>query len=294
MNPNAPPARCRVAFRLSYLGEGLSGSQFQPYGETVEGYLWRALAEAGLCVDGRPPGFEIAGRTDAGVSALGQVFAADLPAFSRSLPRRLNAHLPPQVGAWACSPAPPGFSPRRDALRRTYAYALHAPGWDALEVRRALKALEGEHDFRHLCRRERGRGTAARIERAELGGAGPLWWVRFTAPWFLWQQVRRMAGALDRVGRGERPAGWVADLLRPGYDGPAVAPLQAEGLFLEDVEYLGLAWEMDRYALEKLLGMVQGRVARAAVRAAVLGEMAGRLQEQVAQLAEVHLGRRVQ
>jgi len=227
------------------------------------------MVETGLCDGGRPPGFEMAGRTDAGVSALGQVFAVDVENVKGIL-RRLNSRLPPNIGVWAVCPVHADFSPRRDALWRTYAYFLYAPDLDTGLAGQALEKLCGEHDFRHLCRRDKERATRGRIDAACMDGTGPLYRLSFTAPRFLWQQVRRMVRAVHLVGCGGESPEWLDELLGPDYAGQSVAPAPAGGLYLKEVEYGGLDWEVDDYALSTVRSQLNGIVEKSSVRTALL------------------------
>jgi tRNA pseudouridine38-40 synthase len=151
------PAGVTTKLTLQYDGTGFSGWATQPGKRTVEEELQRALA----VLLRREPVLVVAGRTDAGVHALGQVVSyAGEPVGARSL----NALLPPDVSVLAAEPAPPGFNARFDATARRYLYRLHTRRWKSspFERDRALwwphridldalhacaAALPGGHDF---------------------------------------------------------------------------------------------------------------------------------------------------
>ena len=268
-----PAGSGRKAFRLFYNGRNLHGSQFQPGLPTVEGELWRSAAETCLCTPGKPPAFEMAGRTDAGVSALGQVFAMDHEVDAVEIGRRLNSRLPPDIRVWAGCTAGPDFSPRRNAINRKYAYFLHSHELDVELARKALGVLCGEHDFKNLCKKEPGRPTKARIDVAEINGTGPIYRLCFIAPWFLWQQVRRMASAVHLVGIGSMSLGRLCDMFQPEYAGQSVPPSKPEGLCLESIDYLGLKWEVDTRAIEYMKGKMKVMVAESSVRTAVFEDV---------------------
>ena len=160
------------AFRVAYDGREYAGFQRQPHAMTVEGTLLRALAKHGLIERGdgpthaTPPGYAAAGRTDAGVSAVGQTVAFETPTWLT--PRAFNGHLPGSVRVWAAADVPEGFHATHDATRRTYRYHLYAPeatesgspddahAVDDDRVREALAKLSGTHDFHNLTSDENG------------------------------------------------------------------------------------------------------------------------------------------
>jgi tRNA pseudouridine38-40 synthase len=147
---------------LEYDGSGFAGWARQPELRTVQEELERALravlGERG--VDGEPLGLTVAGRTDRGVHAWGQVASYAHEAVD---PGRLNTLLPPDMAVLAAEPAPAGFDARRDARSRTYCYRVlprrtrgvfargNALWWPHPLDREALaecaRALPGRHDF---------------------------------------------------------------------------------------------------------------------------------------------------
>ena len=175
----------RVRLDLGYDGGGFAGWARQPGQRTVQGVLEEALgrilrAEVGLTV---------AGRTDAGVHATGQVAHADVPAgawagLAPTLVRRLAGVLPADVRVRAVAPASAGFDARFSALLRRYAYRVSdAPhgadplrrhdtlAWprplDPAGLRAAAAGLLGEHDFAAYCRHRPGATTVRRLLRLD-------------------------------------------------------------------------------------------------------------------------------
>jgi tRNA pseudouridine38-40 synthase len=243
----------RIALVLEYDGAGYGGSQVQKRTPTIQGELERALHK----LTGERPRLAFAGRTDAGVHALGQV-AAFTTSSGRSVDvfvRGLNAWLPEAIAVRRAVEVDERFDPRRHASSRTYRYTIYnapvrSPLWrhrawhvkeplDARAMGRAAAALVGEHDFAAFSRREP-TTTVRRVLRCEVSAAGPLTVVEMEANAFLRQQVRRTAGTLARAGRGELAPADLRRLLReavPASAGP-VAP--ARGLCLVRVSYPGL------------------------------------------------------
>ena len=205
-----------------------------------------------------PPRAQVAGRTDAGVHARGQVAHVDLEPVAAADPlllRRLNGLLPPDVRVRRAAPAPDGFDARFSALSRTYRYRI-ADGpehvdplrrhdvltWPRPLDRDAMQAagapLLGEHDFAAYCRRREGATTVRAL--LELGWErdddGPLV-LTVRADAFCHSMVRSLVGALLAVGEGRRPAAWPGELLRRTARADDVAVAPPHGLVLEHVAY---------------------------------------------------------
>lgn len=257
----------RVAVRVAYDGTRFHGSQRQPEARTVDGELLLALRRLGAVGSAEEARFQSASRTDKGVSAAGNVVAFDT-AF------RLDALLP-ALGAgvqdaWphALCVVPDAFEARR-ARSRTYAYFLHDAQLDAARLAEALRAFEGRHDFRRFARVEPGVAPQRAVLEAGVRSEGAWHVITVRGESFLWNQVRRMVGAAQRVARGEAALEDIARGLRGEAVDLGVAP--AEGLVLLDVDH-GLEWQASEAARdaalrelgERLQGLERGlRVARA-------------------------------
>jgi tRNA pseudouridine38-40 synthase len=241
---------------LEYDGTDFAGFQLQGRGErTVQGVLEAALARLS---GGEACRIHGAGRTDAGVHALGQVahFASAWPIPPGNLAVALNGALPRDLVVRAADLAQPGFHARYDATERVYRYvilnraapsallgrfALHVRerlGWEAM--RAAARHLEGVHDFAAFGRPDApGKSTVRAVRRVDVRPWKDCLLVTVAGNAFLRQMVRSFVGALLAVGRGAlRPDDVIA--IRNGRDRalcPPVAP--AHGLCLVRVEYGG-------------------------------------------------------
>lgn len=246
----------RARFDISYDGTEFSGWARQPGLRTVCGVL-----EDGLSTVLRVPvALTVAGRTDAGVHADGQVAHADVPAAvlgqePQRLVRRLGRLLPVDVRVTAVSVVPAEFDARFGALRRHYTYRLTtaAHGADPLRsrdtvawprqvdltpMRAAARVLLGEHDFVAFCRRREGASTVRELQRLDLEQPGTdLLVVRVTADAFCHSMVRSLVGALMAVGEGRRSVDWVAGLLWAQQRCSSVPVAPAHGLSLTGVDY---------------------------------------------------------
>jgi len=254
----------RVALRVAYDGTAFQGSQRQPHVRTVEGDLLTVLGRIGAVADAQAAAFEAAGRTDAGVSAAGNVFAFDTAFRGDELARAANAYL---RDAWVLARAEvaDGWSPRRAARSRTYVYAaaIDEIDADAGRAQAAFALFEGEHDFGAFARMEAGRDPRRRVDVARLSARGPMWQFTVRGDSFLWNQVRRMVAAALAVARGE------AELedVRRGLAGERVelGTAPAEGLVLQDVEYDGLRWTTEPKDARDVLAALRSRVGAARV-----------------------------
>jgi tRNA pseudouridine38-40 synthase len=246
----------RLRLDLGYDGGGFAGWARQPGQRAVQSTVEDALATV-LQV---PVGLTVAGRTDAGVHATGQVAHGDVPAelwgeLGASLLRRLARVLPADVRVTGVRPAAAGFDARFSALFRRYGYrvtdAVSGPeplrrhdtlGWprplDDDAVRAASAALLGEHDFAAYCRRREGATTVRQLMRLDWArdSAGVLVGT-VEADAFCHSMVRSLVGALLAVGEGRRPAGWPATLLTARERSSAVMVAPAYGLTLVHVSY---------------------------------------------------------
>jgi tRNA pseudouridine38-40 synthase len=207
-----------------------------------------------------PPELTVAGRTDAGVHARGQVVHLDVPgpswpADQANVARRLARALPADVRVRRIGPAPPGFDARFSALWRRYSYRVcddplgpdpltrHETLWyprplDTSAMNAAVTACLGEHDFAAFCRRRAGASTVRELLRLEWARPEPgLVVATVTADAFCHNMVRALVGAMLRIGDGTRPPGWLADVLARGERQPEVPVVVAYGLCLAEVGY---------------------------------------------------------
>jgi tRNA pseudouridine38-40 synthase len=240
-----------VRLGLAYEGTGFRGWAKNRGQRTVEGVLSLALGR----VLGDEPKLSVAGRTDAGVHARGQVasFVADDYVDLERLQRSINGILGPEIVAEDVRRAPEGFDARFSATAREYRYRIdprawpdpfearfvwHRPGSLAVaSMRAAASSLIGEHDFASFCRRPQSGGTVRRLERLSIARAGERVEISARANAFLHQMVRALVGTLVAVGDGGMEPGSAREILRARDRSrtPQMAP--AHGLTLERVIY---------------------------------------------------------
>jgi len=248
----------RVRIDLAYDGTDFSGWAAQPGRRTVEGVLSETVGHV-LRLPA-PARLTVAGRTDAGVHARGQVAHADLPAgtwaeHADAALRRLSRALPPDLRVRAIAPAPDGFDARFSALWRRYAYRIcdnpvaadplrrhdtlwHSRPLDLGAVNQAAALLLGEHDFAAFCRKREGATTVRALRRLDWERDADGTAVgRVVADAFCHNMVRALVGALLPVGEGSRPASWPSQVLAAAVRDPGVRVVPPHGLSLEEVRY---------------------------------------------------------
>ena len=260
---DAPASSCvsapcvRLRLDLAYDGTDFSGWARQPGRRTVEQTLADALGTVLRLAE--TPRLTVAGRTDAGVHATGQVAHVDVPAGVDAgsvdpggLARRLAGVLPTDVSVRSVRVAPPGFDARFAASGRRYRYRItdgpadplrrrDTVAWprrlDAAAMGRAAAALEGEHDFAAYCRPREGATTVRTLRSLRVSRDGDIVVVEAAADAFCHNQVRAMVGALLAVGDGRRSPGWPREVLDAGVRDSAVTVAQPHGLTLVEVSY---------------------------------------------------------
>jgi tRNA pseudouridine38-40 synthase len=238
---------------VQYDGSDYVGWQRQGKGVSVQGLIEAALSK----IDGAPVTLHGAGRTDAGVHAVGQVASARVrsPIEDWQLVRALNAHLPEAIRVTELTTVPDGFHARFSATAKTYEYRIwngrtvppfiRQYAWHIIEpldlplMQQASTAIAGEHDFAAFrSARSLNHTTVRQITSAtwrrgddrtlvfEIDGQG-----------FLRYMVRSLVGTLVEVGRGQRPVQDIARLLAEPDRSQAGRTAPARGLFLMKVDY---------------------------------------------------------
>jgi tRNA pseudouridine38-40 synthase len=243
----------RLALLLEYQGTAYGGSQLQKNVPTVQGALERALGR----LTGESMRVALAGRTDAGTHARGQVasFITTSRHSTSTVSRALNALLPADISVQAVAGVPLEFDPRRQALRRLYRYTLHLGAqrpallrhfvWHlpaALNVDAMAGAatyIIGRNDFAAFTQpsEARRRSTERVVAKTALRRKGELALFDIEANAFLPQMVRRIVGALVEVGSGRSTLGKFEALVRDAQPGAANKVAPAHGLCLMQVRY---------------------------------------------------------
>ena len=241
---------------VAYDDTAYAGWQMQPTEPTVQAAIetaWHEITREQLRVTA-------AGRTDAGVHALGQVvgLATESQLSTADLHRGLNAVLPDDVAVVAVEEAREGFHATHDAIAKTYRYQIHngrTPDifnrlyvWhypqllDAEKMHAAAQCLLGKHDFSSFesAGSERPNSIRTLTTVAVVRGTGSFAdriVVEVTGDGFLYNMVRAIVGTLAEVGKGSREVAWPAQVLAACDRRAAGQTAPPHGLFLVSVEY---------------------------------------------------------
>jgi tRNA pseudouridine38-40 synthase len=249
--PGAPePVRLKMV--IAYDGRPFRGWQSQSGGRTVQDHLEAAFAK----VHGSAVSVQGAGRTDAGVHALGQCAHADIERY-RLEPDRwvaaLNAHLPREIRVMKCSRSPGKFHARFSAKGKIYSYRIwnaavhppfeigrswHLPGTlDDAVLKTVARNLTGTHDFASFAanRGKPAKDTVRTIRDIRIRKQGSLITLTFEGDGFLYKMVRLITGSLVRCAQGRADGEWIKHLLAGEKKTSFAAP--AEGLCLVRVLY---------------------------------------------------------
>ena len=239
---------------LHYDGTGFVGWQRQPSGRSVQSEFERVLER----IFGRRTVAHAAGRTDAGVHAIGQgvSFSAPPTWTDAALRRALNALLPRDCWVQSVQLMQPGFHARKSALTRRYRYEVGTDEAAASPFRRNFEwaltrpldpdaliggasLLQGEHDFRAFAAKGDKPHYRCRIRMAEWGQRAEGRGVSFEveADRFLHHMVRMLVGTMVDIGLGRRPVADMATLLQRTDNAETSPPAPAQGLYFVSATY---------------------------------------------------------
>ena len=242
----------RIALLIEYEGTKYHGFQIQNNVPTIQGELEKAIFKT----SGEAVRVHGAGRTDAGVHAIGQVAAFDTASAlsAATFIKALNHYLPPDIAVKDAHQAKPDFDPRRDALSREYRYTVTdnsavlplARRWvyfvpfklNIDTMARACEVLQGEHDFAPFTNNEGGKkNTVRKVFKAAVRRENSSVLFDMVANAFLPQQVRRTVGSLIRVGSGDMAIDEFCAMASSNEIGLAKRVAPPHGLCLMKVNY---------------------------------------------------------
>lgn len=252
----------RIALGLQYDGTPYAGWQVQHNQLTVQGELEKAIsAFVGQEAAAQQPIQTItAGRTDAGVHALGQVvhFDTNVEREDFSWVRGVNSFLPPSIVVNWAKTVSEEFSARFSVYEREYIYALQAgpfrspmthsrvgylmlpPGrWlDVMAMKQSAECLVGEHDFSSFRSSECQNKTPVKtIYSIEIISEQPWIYFRIRGNAFLHHMIRNLVGCFLQIGKGRQKPEWMAEVLRAKNRQIAAPTFMADGLYLAKITY---------------------------------------------------------
>jgi tRNA pseudouridine38-40 synthase len=242
-----------VALELAYDGTAYAGWQLQSNAVTVQGVVEEALGKTGA----RTPRLRVAGRTDAGVHALGQVasFFTESSMTAREYQLALNALMPFDIRVLGVREVEPSFHPRFSARKRWYRYLVFNGDtlvpffrnyalWLAREVnldllREYAKRVLGAHDFTSFATLEEGENPVREVHGFEVARKNDFIVIDVVANGFLRKMVRTLVGTFLELEKQGAAPGRVSELLRARDRGEAGSTAYPGGLCLMKVYYEG-------------------------------------------------------
>jgi len=252
----------RIALGLQYDGSAYSGWQTQVDQPTVQDELESAITSFVGSEDAKlnPIRVVVAGRTDTGVHALGQVvhFDVDVERQNWSWVRGLNSFLPDSIVVNWAQPVPEDFSARYSAYERSYIYALHAgpcrspmaassagyvmmpaDHWfDVDAMKLAAECLIGEHDFTSFRSSECQSKTPVKtIYSIDIVSNEPWLYFKIKGNAFLHHMVRNLVGSFIQIGIGKQSSQWMAEVLAAKDRSIAAPTFSPTGLYLAQITY---------------------------------------------------------
>ncbi|KAH0786919.1 tRNA pseudouridine(38/39) synthase-like [Histomonas meleagridis] len=257
----------QIALRINYLGCDLKGFVHQQTTtETVENYLFQAFERARLIKDRNDCHYSLCGRTDAGVSGIGNVISIRVrsvyPYGTGSIKNEgapikeeeinyvqiLNGILPPIIRVTAIAYVNPDFNARFECTSRSYRYLFHLFDMDIEKMREAASYLIGTHDYRNFCKFSPSNTTHCireiySIDFNEINDG--VWYFQICGSGFIWHQIRCIAAILFLIGQGLEEPSLVTELLDinkfPGR--PQYQIADPEPLVFWMAEYDNLEWK---------------------------------------------------
>jgi tRNA pseudouridine38-40 synthase len=241
---------------IEYDGTSYSGWQGQTNARSIQG----TLIETARHVLGCEVDIQGAGRTDAGVHALGQVAHLEVPRklSPRTIMEKMNDELPSNINILRLEEAKADFHARHHAKGRSYLYLLSRKRtafgkryvwWvrDPLDMKimeGAMNLFQGFHDFSSFAdkRREKGASSLVQIDSAKVEKFDHLILFRITGSHFLWKMVRRLVGVTVEAGRGNLSLKDIEAMFQEPSEVPSRYTAPPSGLFLEQVLYEGDDW----------------------------------------------------
>ncbi len=225
----------RIAVKFAYDGQSFYGYARQPNLRTVEGEVIKTLIKHGFIEDTKESRFLSASRTDKKVSALCNLVAFNTSFTSKKILDDLILESD-EIAFYASTEVHDGFNPRY-AKSRIYRYYLRHTNLDLDRVTKTLSLFTGIHDFSNFARLEKFKNPVRKIDNIVISELDDFLIIDFYAPNFLWNQIRRIISAVQKVGACKIDKEEVAEALSnpdKNFDFN-VAP--ADPLILKDITY---------------------------------------------------------
>ncbi len=240
----------RVALKFAYVGKNFYGYARQPKLRTIEGEIINLLVKYELIKDPKISCFRSSSRTDKGVSALGNVIAFNTENFKKEILNKLNKKNE-DIQFYAFKIVNDDFYPRYACLRQ-YRYYLDITNKDLKKVINGLSFFTGEHDFTNFARVEKDKNPIRLIDNIIISKFEQFLVIDFFAQTFLWNQIRRIISAVEKLGCEKITQNEIINALNNPKIIVDLGVASPEPLILKDVFY-DFEFEIDKkIKLEKL------------------------------------------
>jgi tRNA pseudouridine38-40 synthase len=239
----------RVALKFAYNGKNFYGYARQPNLKTVEEEIINILKKNKLIKNTKESIFRSASRTDKGVSSLGSVVAFNTKNFKKEMLDSLNKECK-EILFYAFKIVDDDFYPRYANLRQ-YSYYLDVTALDFEKIVKTLSFFTGEHDFSNFARVETGKNPVRVIDNIVVSKSGRFLVIDFFAQNFLWNQIRRIISAVEKVGCEKISEEEIINALNNPQKRFDFGVAVAEPLILKDIFY-DFEFEVDKKILHRL------------------------------------------
>lgn len=227
--------RMYIALKFAYNGKNFHGYARQPNLRTVEGELIKVLTKHGIIEDAKSSSFKSASRTDKGVSALCNVVSFKTKNFDKISLKESSKEFE-DIIIYGMKEVDPDFNPRH-AKYRKYTYYLNSNNLDIEKTIPSSEIFTGEHNFTNFARVEEHKNPMRTINNIVFGRNDNFLIIDFYAQTFLWQQVRRIVSALEKIGLGKLDKKDVIQALENPKDKVDFGLASPDKLILADVVY---------------------------------------------------------
>ncbi len=225
----------RIALKFAYDGRKFYGYARQPNLRTVEDELIKALIKYGFIEDTKDSFLRSASRTDKKVSAFGNVIAFNTIASKKSILQKLSDEFE-DIVVFGANDVKSDFNPRH-AKYRHYCYYLNLEDLDVNKIISASSAFTGEQNFTNFSRLESFKDPVRIIDNIVFSKVDRYLLIDFYAPTFLWNQIRRIISALEKVGNGKLEKQDIVEALCNPDKNVDYGLAPAEPLILKDIFY---------------------------------------------------------
>ncbi|MCK5112919.1 MAG: tRNA pseudouridine(38-40) synthase TruA [Thermoplasmatales archaeon] len=239
----------RIALKFAYDGRKFHGYARQPQLKTIEGEIIKSLIKHGFIEDTKESCIRSASRTDKGVSALGNVIAFNTDSYKERIFQEMKEDLT-DILVYGIKDVEQDFYPRY-AKRRTYRYYLKNENFEIDEVLSAAASFAGEYNFSNFARTEEFKDPVRTIDNIIVTNQDDFLIMDFYAQTFLWNQVRRIVSAIQKMGKSKIEKEQIIEALHNPNKKVDFGLAPAEPLILRDIVY-DFEFEYDKKLLNSL------------------------------------------